>query len=503
MKKVGSLLVFMMLFITATAQQSYRGAAYTFWHGLSIGTGADNTPGASVMCQFGVSGGTQGILLPRVHDTTAIASPIIGMTVFSLVDSTEYYYTNHWKSVTSGTVAGTPNLQAVLAVGNQSTIGIDFRIGSLLTAFTRPGNIATQSTDGSKSVQLITSTDGTTNEFRFINSTTLAGSLQCATLSDNRQWLMRDMSGTVAFLSDIISGTQDLQSVTTVGHVTSIDVVCANATYTDLISASGFFEATNNITGVSTILSATASQAQLVFQKSGRAGNLVPSGVTTNPTWTLRDQTGTIAFLSDITGAIPNLEAVTASGNTTDHGITTTNGSYILQKDGSGTTRYWGNSSGGIYSYISATSASNITIAAVGDALGGKFINFNEVTGSTHFGTILATALRTEYLPDNSGIIALTDSVLGTTDADYNINKGNEIIELATTTAARNIHFPSAVNIGDHLVIWRKNVTGGFVFNLTGATVVDATNTAITTISAGAPSVMSLEWDGSVWFKKN
>ena len=119
MKKVW--LIALLLYCSmGAAQQSYRGSNYTFWNNLSIGTGADNICDPNVMCQFGNSGTSAAIVLPRVTNLTDIVTPQAGMFAYQTSDNTVNYY-NGSAWVTLGTGSSTPDLQTVSDVGATTT----------------------------------------------------------------------------------------------------------------------------------------------------------------------------------------------------------------------------------------------------------------------------------------------------------------------------------------------------------------------------------------------
>ena len=69
------------------------------WKGsATFGTGSDTwiATDPSAALQVGENNGSKGLLLPRVADTNAVSNPAFGLQIFSLSDSTIYFYSDHW-----------------------------------------------------------------------------------------------------------------------------------------------------------------------------------------------------------------------------------------------------------------------------------------------------------------------------------------------------------------------------------------------------------------------
>lgn len=98
--------------------------------------------------------------------------------------------------------------------------------------------------------------------------------------------------------------------------------------------------------------------------------------------------------------------------------------------------------------------------------------------------------------------LVTANAIPAVTDADYTITSSEQMVKLPLITANRTLTLPAVSTwIGCPLTIWNKNTTG-FSWSIgSGASIVDATGTAITTLSN--QTVYQLISDGTNWVKVN
>jgi hypothetical protein len=100
MKKVVALLALSIHFLTSCAQTSIRYDPFRMWGRLAIGKGNETPPHPSAIVDIGPDTTTRGILMPRVANTDVVASPKVGLVVYSYADAGLMIYTGlgGWQS---------------------------------------------------------------------------------------------------------------------------------------------------------------------------------------------------------------------------------------------------------------------------------------------------------------------------------------------------------------------------------------------------------------------
>lgn len=324
-------------------------------------------------------------------------------------EETIYYDGSIWKMKCEQGGGGCCNLELTTTAGNTTDVGIiiDTILGNPLTVldsstpgsitYVLPGSVQTDNGAGLTSsidfTEILTDNqiDGTRvsiiagvePQVFFYNGG--RGRLYAESITvTNRDWLMRDMDGTVAFLSDIPSsgGT---------GTVTSVGLTMPAA-----------FSVTGSPITTSGIIAITAS---------GSSGQYIKGDGTL----------GTFPTTS-------NLEEVTTIGNSTDQGINidTSLGNILTILDGAGQittieanatsiTDNLGRAAVLTPDHILVTNSANTIIScSIDTSTGVPYLGIRNNTTSIYDGKLYISTLtnpRTWLLPDNSGTIALLSDI--------------------------------------------------------------------------------------------
>lgn len=139
----------------------------------------------------------------------------------------------------------------------------------------------------------------------------------------------------------------------------------------------------------------------------------------------------------------------------------------------------------------------------LGVGFGGTIFGVNPTTNLLEYKTITTNRGLSNTNASGSLTFFIQEGVATATNANYTVSAPGTFVKLPTTiTANRTFTLPTAAgaNSGTRISVLNQN-TSGFTWSFAGATVVDITGAAITTLTNGALYV--LESDGTNWINFN